>query len=75
MSVPLLEARALIKDAPILLEQITAYKPVISIAIEPRNADESDKLDEVLEIFRRDGFASAAVIGELELGEPQVLVD
>ncbi len=39
------------QDAPILLEQITAYKPVISIAIEPRNADESDKLDEVLEKY------------------------
>lgn len=33
---------------PILLEQIADYKPVISLAIEPRNAEESDKLDEVL---------------------------
>ena len=32
-------------------------------------------VDEVLEIFRRDGFASAAVIGELEAGEPLVIVD
>jgi selenide,water dikinase len=32
-------------------------------------------VDEVLGIFRRDGFASAAVIGELVMGEPQVVVD
>jgi selenide,water dikinase len=32
-------------------------------------------VDEVLEIFRRDGFAAAAVIGELEMGEPLVIVD
>ncbi|MBA4359087.1 MAG: elongation factor G, partial [Desulfovibrio sp.] len=39
------------KDDPILLEQIAAYKPVISLAIEPRNAEESDKLDEVLQRY------------------------
>lgn len=39
------------KDAPILLEQITDYKPVISLAIEPRNSEEGDKLDEVLEKY------------------------
>ncbi len=39
------------KDGPILLEQIAAYKPVISLAIEPRNAEESDKLDEVLQRY------------------------
>ncbi len=38
-------------EAPILLEQITAYKPVISLAIEPRNAEESDKLDEALQKY------------------------
>lgn len=38
-------------DAPVLLEQIANYKPVISLAIEPRNSDESDKLDEVLEKY------------------------
>ncbi len=37
-----------LRDNPILLEQIAAYKPVISLAIEPRNVEESDKLDEVL---------------------------
>lgn len=36
---------------PILLEQIANYKPVISLAIEPRNSEESDKLDEVLEKY------------------------
>ncbi|SNR60831.1 elongation factor G [Humidesulfovibrio mexicanus] len=35
-------------DNPILLEQMADYKPVISLAIEPRNAEEADKLDEVL---------------------------
>jgi elongation factor G len=39
------------KDDAILLEQIAAYKPVISLAIEPRNAEESDKLDEVLQKY------------------------
>lgn len=38
-------------ESPILLEQITDYKPVISLAIEPRNSEESDKLDEVLEKY------------------------
>jgi elongation factor G len=39
------------KDDPILLEQIAAYKPVLSLAIEPKNAEESDKLDEVLQRY------------------------
>ena len=38
-------------DNPILLEQIADYKPVISLAIEPRNSEEGDKLDEVLEKY------------------------
>lgn len=36
------------RDAPILLESIAGYKPVISLALEPRNAEESDRLQEVL---------------------------
>ncbi|QGY41367.1 elongation factor G [Pseudodesulfovibrio cashew] len=36
---------------PILLEQIADYKPVISLAIEPRNSEEAEKLDEVLEKY------------------------
>ncbi|OIO01332.1 MAG: translation elongation factor G [Desulfovibrionaceae bacterium CG1_02_65_16] len=39
------------RDDPILLEQIAAYKPVISLAIEPRNAEEANKLDEVLQRY------------------------
>lgn len=39
------------KDEPVLLEQITDYKPVISLAIEPKNVEESDKLDEVLQRY------------------------
>lgn len=39
------------KSDPILLEQIADYKPVISLAIEPRNSEESEKLDEVLEKY------------------------
>lgn len=36
---------------PLVLEQIEMYKPVISMAIEPRNVDESDKLEEVLDKY------------------------
>ena len=34
-----------------LLESITAYQPVISLALEPRNADEGKALDEALERY------------------------
>jgi len=34
---------------PVVLENIEAYKPVISLALEPRNASETDKLQEVLD--------------------------
>ncbi|HCR13164.1 MAG TPA: elongation factor G [Desulfovibrio sp.] len=37
------------KGDPIVLEAIAAYKPVISLALEPRNAEESDKLKDVLD--------------------------
>ncbi len=36
---------------PLLLESITAYQPVINMALEPRNADEGKILDEALERF------------------------
>ncbi|EGB13485.1 translation elongation factor G [Pseudodesulfovibrio mercurii] len=39
------------RSSPVLLEQIADYKPVISLAIEPRNTEEGDKLDEVLEKY------------------------
>jgi len=39
------------REAPILLEQIADYKPVISLAIEPRNSEEADKLDDALEKY------------------------
>ena len=39
------------KEDAILLEQIADYKPVISLAIEPKNAEEADKLDEVLQRY------------------------
>src|SRR5699024_447111 len=35
----------------LLLESIEAYQPVISLAIEPRNADEGKTLDEALDRF------------------------
>ncbi|MEF2145888.1 MAG: elongation factor G [Desulfovibrionaceae bacterium] len=38
-----------LRESPLVLEQIAGYKPVISLAIEPRNSEEGDKLDEVLE--------------------------
>lgn len=37
------------KADPIVLEAIDAYKPVISLALEPRNAEEADRLQEVFE--------------------------
>jgi elongation factor G len=37
------------KAHPILLEAIGGYKPVISLALEPKNAEETDKLKEVLD--------------------------
>ncbi len=40
-----------LESAPVLLESIADYKPVISLAIEPRNSEEADKLDEVLEKY------------------------
>ncbi len=36
------------KEAPYLLESIEGYAPVINLAIEPRNADESSTLDDAL---------------------------
>lgn len=36
------------KDHPILLESIAQYKPVISLALEPRNTEELEKLQEAL---------------------------
>lgn len=39
------------KDTPVLLECIDEYKPVISVAMEPRNSEEGDKLEEVLAKF------------------------
>lgn len=39
------------RDNPLLLDRIETYTPVISLAIEPRNADEGDKLSEALGHF------------------------
>ena len=36
---------------PLLLEDIMAYTPVISLALEPKNTEEGKKLDEALERF------------------------
>ncbi|BBD07794.1 elongation factor G [Desulfovibrio ferrophilus] len=36
------------RETPVILENIEAYKPVISLALEPRNSAEADKLEEVL---------------------------
>ncbi|WP_459932316.1 elongation factor G [Fundidesulfovibrio butyratiphilus] len=37
------------KAHPILLESIASYKPVLSLALEPRNAEELEKLKDALE--------------------------
>ncbi len=39
------------RDQMFLLEKITEYQPVISLALEPKNKEEADKLDEVLARF------------------------
>ncbi len=39
------------KEAPYQLESIQSYEPVITLAIEPRNADEGSTLDEALERY------------------------
>lgn len=36
-------------DFPYVLENISTYRPVISLALEPKNAEEGTRLDEVLE--------------------------
>jgi len=40
-----------LRGAPVLLERIESYAPVISLAIEPRNSEEGDKLREALGHF------------------------
>ncbi|MEG2171920.1 MAG: elongation factor G [Desulfovibrionaceae bacterium] len=39
------------REHPVLLEPIAAYEPVITLALEPRNADEGSVLDEALTRF------------------------
>ena len=39
------------RERPLLLEPIAVYQPVITFAMEPRNADEGKTLDEALERF------------------------
>ncbi len=38
-------------ESPVILERIADYKPVISLALEPANSAEGDKLAEVMEKF------------------------
>ncbi|MCM0755818.1 elongation factor G [Desulfovibrio aminophilus] len=40
-----------LESDPLVLERIADYRPVISVAIEPRNSEESGKLEEVLEKY------------------------
>ena len=68
------------RQRPLLLERIEASQPVITLALEARNADESKSLDEALERFvAEDPTLSASVdeasghryvsgMGELHLG-------
>jgi elongation factor G len=56
------------KDDPILLEQIADYKPVISLAIEPRNAEEGDKLDEVLQRYLLED-PTLAIVRDADTGQ------
>jgi len=64
-------------DHQVLLERIDGYRPVISLALEPRNAAEADKLEEVLhkmlledptlELHRDEGTAQLLLSGMGEL--------
>lgn len=56
---------------PLLLENIAAYRPVISLALEPRNTEEGAKLDEVLERFTLEDPTLAV---ELDEGTGQRIV-
>ncbi|SKA71049.1 elongation factor G [Desulfobaculum bizertense] len=52
------------KDAPVQLENIESYRPVISLALEPRNTEERNKLEEVLESLLLEDPTLAAKIDE-----------
>jgi len=39
------------ESAPILLEKIDSYEPVISVAIEPKTSSDQERIDQVLEKF------------------------
>ncbi len=55
------------KADPIVLEAIAGYKPVISLALEPRNAEESDRLKEVLDkLLQEDPTLSLVIDPETE---------
>lgn len=58
-------------DRPLLLENIAGYRPVISLALEPRNTEEGAKLDEVLERFTLEDPTLAV---ELDEGTGQRIV-
>ena len=49
---------------PWLLEAIHAYQPVITLALEPRNADEGKTLDEALERFTTEDPTLSVVVDE-----------
>ncbi len=56
------------KEDPVLLEQIADYKPVISLAIEPRNVEEGEKLDEVLQRYLLED-PTLSVVRDAETGQ------
>ncbi len=65
------------QDAQVLLERIDGYRPVISLALEPRNSGEADKLEDVLnkmlledptlEVHRDEGTDQLLISGMGEL--------
>lgn len=55
-------------DAPYLLENIAGYRPVISLALEPKNSEEGDKLDEVLARYLQED-PTLAFIQDEETGQ------
>ena len=50
--------------APVLLERVDEYHPVISLALEPRNSEEGKTLDEALERYQAEDPTLTASLDE-----------
>lgn len=50
--------------APVILERVDGYQPVISLALEPRNSEEGKTLDEALERYQAEDPTLTAALDE-----------